>query len=395
MNPINKNDYGWRYAIVPGLAGAAAVLLAGAANLTSCLLALAVVVASIASAIYFARQDAAHRQQLLASVEQRLTEKDQQLQQFLDGLTRIDGEVASLWTRQIETGRSISDQSINNLTTQFASIVQRLEQVNASSLTSASSAQTQDIASVFSRSESQLRSVSKSLHEAASFNDGLMSEVKDLVQYIDKLKEMASTVASIADQTNLLALNAAIEAARAGEAGRGFAVVADEVRKLSNMSGDAGRKISQTTEIISNAISSAFVSAEKSTVHNAQSVSSSDQVIRSVLDDFQLITQGLVESADNLRHNSASIQSEIAGSLVDFQFQDRVSQILCHVRDNISAFPRYLQQAQSLYQQEGRLEPINWSTLVRELEQSYATTEEHQNHGKTPAATQNDEIVFF
>ena len=91
----------------------------------------------------------------------------------------------------------------------------------------------------------------------------------------------------------------------------------------------------------------------------------------------------------------AGERAQVEQLMIAFQFQDRVSQILCHVRDNISAFPRYLQQAQSLYQQEGRLEPINWSTLVRELEQSYATTEEHQNHGKTPAATQNDEIVFF
>lgn len=395
MDPLKKNDYGWRYAIVPGLAGAAAALFAGAANLASCLLALLVIVASVASAMFFARRDAAQRRQSIESVELKLAQQQQQLQQFLDALARLDEEVASVWTRQIETSRSISDKSISNLTAQFASIVQRLEQVNATSLTSASSAQTQDLASVFARSESQLRSVSESLHEAASFNDGLMCEVKDLVQYIDNLQEMASTVASIADQTNLLALNAAIEAARAGETGRGFAVVADEVRKLSNMSGDAGRKISQTTEIISNAISAAFVSAEKSTEHNAQSVTSSDQVIRSVLGDFQLITQGLVESADNLRNNSASIQSEIAGSLVDFQFQDRVSQILCHVRDNISSFPRYLQQAQSLYQQEGRLEPISWSDLVRELEQSYATSEEYQNHGKTQNAAQTDEIVFF
>jgi methyl-accepting chemotaxis protein len=85
-----------------------------------------------------------------------------------------------------------------------------------------------------------------------------MSKAIEDGKVVDSIKVMADTIGDIADQTNLLALNAAIEAARAGEQGKGFAVVADEVRKLAEESSAAVINIQDTIVKVQQAFKSSI-----------------------------------------------------------------------------------------------------------------------------------------
>ena len=388
------------FPLMPAITGAVAILMLDGVTLGAMMAAVILMLLAYVSAVLLARRHNLHVQEVIVALEtshQAACRAD--ADSFMNGLGKLEDSVTSVWVRNIETGRVQSEEALLEITARFAGIASNIDQaVKASSLSAESVDNEHGLVAVMASSEAQLQAVIGSLRTALGHGSTLLSDVGQLVQFIDQLREMAAFVANIADQTNLLALNAAIEAARAGEAGRGFAVVADEVRKLSTLSKDTGGRISEKVEVISKAISHAFDVAEKNSVEDAASVKNSEIAIRKVLDDFHAVTQGLTESAGILRRASKDIKKDVAESLVQLQFQDRVSQILTHVRDNIAAFPSYLKQGEEHYQRYGRLTAINWAGLSQELEHSYATTEERTNHrgqSSRKNAAANNEITFF
>jgi methyl-accepting chemotaxis protein len=154
------------------------------------------------------------------------------------------------------------------------------------------------------------------------------------------LQDMALEVRSIAAQTNLLALNAAIEAARAGEYGRGFAVVATEVRMLSKRSADTGTRIGKRVSQIASIMQTTMTEAEAASVEDKRAVSLSSELVAHVLSHVQK----LAANSDAMRSHGIVVRKEVEKLLMSMQFQDRVSQILCGVEDNMTLMQQTLGQ---------------------------------------------------
>ncbi|UCV11601.1 Cache 3/Cache 2 fusion domain-containing protein [Dechloromonas denitrificans] len=110
---------------------------------------------------------------------------------------------------------------------------------------------------------SAANSVSAEMHKIAQETASAEALMAQLAVNASEIAGMASSISELADQTNLLALNAAIEAARAGEAGRGFAVVADEVRKLAEKSTQFTNRIAQTVSATSSGTARAAEAAKQ------------------------------------------------------------------------------------------------------------------------------------
>jgi methyl-accepting chemotaxis protein len=169
-------------------------------------------------------------------------------------------------------------------------------------------------------------------------------------------------------------------------------VVADEVRRLSTLSGETGKRISLGVEQINTAIASTVEASEQSKARDNELVKHSEAVIGQVVERFHGAASGLTESSSILNEASIGIRDEISDVLVSLQFQDRVSQILSHIRDDMRKLEAYVGECLVT----GQCTPIDTQAWLDELSKTYTTMEQIEMHTGVGATQSNSsEITFF
>jgi len=311
--------------------------------------------------------------------------------QRLQGLDQLCTQVLPLWASQIDIVHAQTEESITALSNRFADLSGRIQ----STVSTVRSDAGVDMVSLLASSEAELNGIITDLQGTLANKDILLQQMRELSGMTSQLESMARGVGEIAKQTNLLALNAAIEAARAGEAGRGFAVVADEVRKLSSLSGDTGRKIAETVAIVNHSISTTLDTSQQYAEQELKLLSNSGRHIGDVVARFRDAADVLVANSNTLTREGEHIGQEIGEVLVALQFQDRVGQVLDHVRTDLRRLEERVHdaaRAAAAGRPAGEVDSAAW---LAEMAEKFTTPEQHQlqHSGATPAAA--DEITFF
>lgn len=160
-------------------------------------------------------------------------------------------------------------------------------------------------------------------------NDAIKTAVSEIEQTSKTLNDANSVIANIASQTNLLAMNAAIEAAHAGESGKGFSVVSDEIRKLAETSSTQSKQIAEQIKSIQKTIASAseagaaLVTAFAEIIESAGTVTPLIDEIRSSMEEQNIGTQDINRSLAELSNESQDILTKVTDSKASMEELDK------------------------------------------------------------------------
>jgi methyl-accepting chemotaxis protein len=261
--------------------------------------------------------------QLLTALKRMQDELRQMIGGIDEGSRRVGSAAESMAEAAGQISKSAESQSeaISNTASAVEQMTVSIGQVSENAAAARGVAQkTSEIAD---RGKHQADATATEIRKIASSVDTSTQVMKELQASSQQISQIANVIRGIADQTNLLALNAAIEAARAGEQGRGFAVVADEVRKLAEQTSSATNEIQKMIDTIQGQTSS---DAEQMGQVNLQ-VISGVKLIEGLQGPLEELREGASRAVANLVELASAATEQAAASTEMARNIERIAQM--------------------------------------------------------------------
>lgn len=241
-----------------------------------------------------------------------------------------------------------SSIEINDQVSQNAASSQEL--YSSSSLVASASSQaldsTRDMKNFTQQSIQGIQDSIKSIDQLNALFQNSSNNITQLVELVGNISIMSDSITNIAEQTNLLSLNAAIEAARAGEFGKGFSVVANEVRNLAENSRHAAQEINQMIEMISKqaktTVENMDVGVKQVKINQELSYEASknlDFILEKINGIYQLVS----DIASNIKEQSLSAENVATVTEEIAAFSQDTNETALALREDITRQHRYIQ----------------------------------------------------
>ncbi|MGD8192847.1 methyl-accepting chemotaxis protein [Brevibacillus ginsengisoli] len=255
----------------------------------------------------------AETSEMVAASAEELTASAEQTSKASEQIASSVQEVAVGTDRQVQSVQDAS-RTMNDMVSGVQQIAVNAQHVSTTTIQTAEKVEEGNEA--IQLAVKQIASIQDNVNHLASVVKGLGERSTEIGQIIDLITE-------ISGQTNLLALNAAIEAARAGEHGRGFAVVADEVRKLAEQSAGSAQQISRLISTIRDETAKAVYSMENTVDEVAEGIN----LVNTAGESFNQIHYSITDVANQIKQVSSAVQQLSTGTDQITQSIDLVAEV--------------------------------------------------------------------
>lgn len=272
-----------------------------------------------------------------AAHQRTVKEQDQllaELRQFVD--SEIQGS-----HMELERARDLVRQAVSGLGTSFEAInLKSREQAQAMTRIldqtgEQNGAGGSDVARFAQHASQRMEQLVEALEQVSGQSGTTVIHIDEMAGHLDGIFALLEDVKSIADQTNLLALNAAIEAARAGEAGRGFAVVADEVRNLSERSTTFNEQIRKLAHSSKESIAKVRDTVSNMASRDLDRSREARGEAAEMLGQVAAINRSLGDGMREISDCGRSIDESVAEAVRALQFEDIATQALGGVHSHL------------------------------------------------------------
>jgi methyl-accepting chemotaxis protein len=255
-----------------------------------------------------------------------------ELEDHLDTSVRGKLQIIPVLTEQLQAVINQTDEAAGGLTEAFIGISrQAKKQLQAVQGLFGNISEQSSNSNILSQTQENLQEIQSNFLTLTSFFDKSIFMISEVVEQLSKVDVFASDIEKIGKTTNILALNASIEAAHSGEAGNGFKVIASEIKILSTSSNNSIKKITDITENLTLKVNAIKQELELVLSHSKSVGVSTDGLFRLITDKISATLQDTAEKINIIAHDAESLTKEISKAVVSIQFQDITRQRIEHV----------------------------------------------------------------
>lgn len=343
-NSANKFLYGLLPAVPVILAGIT-IIWQGGATLTNVLASVLLLFCAIGGGLWLWQ---CHANELAETDARWLEDENSKIAAvatYTNELERLLLTISPILSQQVMVSREHTEQEIISLTNRFANMVNELQQIVDSTGNTLGSEPHYHLDNVIDTSRDLLQPVLESLRRLHRAEHEAMGGLQKLSGHMGGLTAIAKDIGNLTVQLNLLALSATNETAVVEDSGQSVAPVAHDLRKLAEGYLQIEREIGDKVNDMVDAANAALALSENSALLD-ESLSQAESNINQALTHLGLALAHYRSDVETLRNNADQIRDEINNVLVALQFQDRVSQILSQVENNLLNLQKTIENIQ-------------------------------------------------